>query len=230
MLCGNTTHAARCNLPANRHGAARPEGSRCPGRWGSPGAAPQAASGPLGGRSPPQAGPAGLTRPLSPPHRAAASAQPPPPQPATGLRPSIAAAAPRRRHQGGRKGGREGRYPLPAGAGPPPGRCQGAGPRLRAPPRRGLAGACRCRSPSSARPAGRLASDKPLTPLPPSSRLPQGEAPRRRVGRRRRRARDGARRHVVVGAGRRLWGAGCRSPGLRGLPGRGEVATGFTLG
>lgn len=43
-----------------------------------------------------------------------------------------------------------------------PGRCRGAGPRLRAPPRRGLAGPRRCRSPSSsARPAGRLASAQP---------------------------------------------------------------------
>lgn len=119
-----------------------------------------------------------------PPHAAAspAAAQPSP--------------APPLRSQPRGGGRREGRGEAPIPGLPAAERCQGAGPRLRAPPHRSPAWACRCRSPSSARPAGTLASDKPLTPLPPSSRLPQGAGLRRRAGCSG--ARDGPRRHLVA--------------------------------
>lgn len=129
-------------------------------------------------RTEPRGSPAGRERP--PARRGLARRSPAPP---LGSQP-----------RGG--GRREGRGEAPIPGLPAAERCQGAGPRLRAPPHRSPAWACRCRSPSSARPAGTLASDKPLTPLPPSSRLPQGAGLRRRAGCSG--ARDGPRRHLVA--------------------------------
>lgn len=122
-----------------------------------------------------------------PPHAAASPGTTAPPR---------RSPAPPLRSQPRGGGRREGRGEAPIPGLPAAERCQGSGPRLRAPPHHSPARACRCRSPSSARPAGTLASDEPLTPLPPSSRLPQGAELRRRTGCRG--ARDGLRRHLVA--------------------------------